>query len=41
MDTDHQFDIGVFAPCGKKVNDIACKTSQKKHNLIIDQFEVG
>lgn len=35
MDTHHQFDIGVFAPCGKNVDDIACKTSQKIHNLEI------
>ena len=41
MDTDHQFDIGIFAPCGKKVYDVACKTSQKIHNLISDRFEVA
>ena len=37
MDTDHQFDIGVFASCGKNVSDITYKTSQKKkHSLTRD-----
>ena len=36
MDTDHQFDISVFASCGKNVSDITYKTSQKMHSLIGD-----
>lgn len=40
MDTNHQFDIGVFAPCGKNVVDIACKTSQKIQSLIRDQLRL-
>lgn len=36
MDTDHQFDISVFASSGKNVSDITYKTSQKMHSLIGD-----
>lgn len=29
MDTNHQFNICVFAPCGKNVVDVACKKARK------------
>ncbi len=28
MDTNHQFDVSVFAPCGKNVVDFACKKQE-------------
>lgn len=38
MDTDHQFDISVFASCGKNVSDITYKINvrQKMYSLLGD-----